>query len=328
MKLCVLHFTLESTLMLKSLLAAATLAVTATTALAEQFTIATLGDTAYGKPEEVYPQYEALISTINAAKPDLVIHVGDTKSGSTPCSDEALDKQLSYLNSFASPLLYSPGDNEWTDCHREKSGKFDPIERLARIRTTYFGDGKTSFGQTKVDVTSQTAEGYPENARMTHKGVLFITAHVPGSNNNFEVRDQKAVAEFFARDAANVKWINDSFATAGDAKAVVVGMQANMFEADWNVEGDENWSRHSGYINVGTAIMENAAKFGKPVLLVYGDSHTYSSGRPFPTKAPNVISLQVPGEKQMHAVSVTIDTETTGVFSTSIIMNPALAKSN
>ncbi len=57
--------------------------------------------------------------------------------------------------------------------------------------------------------------------------------------------------------------------------------------------------------------MDNAAKFGKPVLLVYGDSHTYSSGRPFPTKVPNVISLQVPGEKQMHAVSVTIDTGTT-----------------
>jgi hypothetical protein len=323
-----LQSTMQESAMLKTIFAAATLAFTSATALAEQFTVVTLGDTAYGKPEEVYPQYETLISTINAAKPDLVIHVGDTKSGSTPCSDEALDKQLSYLNSFAAPTLYSIGDNEWTDCHREKAGKFDPIERLARIRSTYFGDGKKSFGQMRVDVTSQAAEGYPENARMMHKGVLFITANVPGSNNNFEIRDPKAVAEFFARDAADVKWINDSFAAAGDAKAIVIGLQANMFEADWNVEGDEAWSRHSGYGNIGSAIMENAAKFGKPVMLSYGDSHTYSSGRPFPTKAPNVISLQVPGEKQMHAVAVTIDTDTTGVFSTSIIMNPALAKTN
>jgi hypothetical protein len=313
--------------MIKAFAFTAALMLSTSLAMAEQFTIATLGDTAYGKPEEVYPQYEKLISTINDLKPDLVIHVGDTKSGSTPCSDEMLAAQLAYLNSFAAPLLYSPGDNEWTDCHRKAAGEFKPLERLAKIRTTYFADATKSFGTAKVDVTSQAAEGYPENARMSHKGVLFITAHVPGSNNNFEIRDPEAVAEFFARDKANVKWINDSFAAAGDAKAVVIGMQANMFESDWNTGGDEAWMRNSGYMNVGNAIIENSAKFGKPVLLVYGDSHTYSSGRPFPTKAPNVISLQVPGEKQMHAVSVTIDTETTGVFSTSIIMNPALAAS-
>jgi hypothetical protein len=311
--------------MFKSILTATILTLTATSAFAEPFTIVTLGDTAYGKPEEVYPQYEALIATINAEKPELVIHVGDTKSGSTPCSDEVLDKQLSYLNSFAAPLLYSPGDNEWTDCHREKAGKFDPLERLNRIRTTYFAAPTKSFGQTKLDVTSQAAEGYPENAMMIHKDVAFIVVHVPGSNNNFEIRDPKAVAEFFTRDAADVKWINASFASAKDAKAIVIGMQANMFEFDWNAEKDETWLRHSGFLNIGNAIIENAAKFGKPVLLVYGDSHTYSSGRPFPTKAPNVISLQVPGEKQMDAVEVTIDTATTGVFSTSLIKNPALS---
>jgi hypothetical protein len=313
--------------MLKILSFSTALLLSTSMAFAEQFTIATLGDTAYGKPEEVYPQYEKLISTINDFRPDLVIHVGDTKSGSTPCSDKMLDEQLAYLNTFNAPLLYSPGDNEWTDCHRKAAGEFKPLERLARIRTTYFNDATKSFGKTKVDVTSQATDGYPENARMTHKGVAFITTHVPGSNNNFEIRDPEAVAEFFARDKANIKWINDSFAAAGDAKAIVIAMQANMFEADWNIGGDETWMRHSGFMNVGNAILENAAKFGKPVLLVYGDSHTYSSGRPFPTKAPNVISLQVPGEKQMHAVSVTIDTETTGVFSTSIIKNPALAVS-
>jgi hypothetical protein len=311
--------------MFKPILTATILALTASTALAEPFTIVTLGDTAYGKPAEVYPQYAALIGAINARKPDLVVHVGDTKSGSTPCSDEALSQQLSYLNSFASPLLYSIGDNEWTDCHREKAGKFDPLDRLAFIRKTYFGTPTKSLGQTKVEVTSQAADGYPENARMMHKDVAFITVHVPGSNNNFEVRDPKAVAEFFARDAADVKWINDSFAAVKDANAIVIGMQANMFEFDWNDEKDETWLRHSGFINIGNAIIDNAAKFGKPVLLVYGDSHTYSMGRPFPAKAANVMSLQVPGEKEMHAVEVTIDTATSGIFSTSLIRNPALS---
>lgn len=109
---------------------------------------------------------------------------------------------------------------------------------------------------------------------MMHKDVAFITAHVPGSNNNFEVRDPKAVAEFFARDATDVKRINESFAAAKDAKAIVIGNQANMFEFDWNAEKDKTWLRHSGFINIGNAIIDYAAKFGKPVLLVYGDSHT------------------------------------------------------
>ncbi len=311
--------------MFKSLCTTALLAMISTSALAEPFTIVTLGDTGYGKPEEVNPQYEALIATLNSMKPELVVHVGDTKSGSTPCSDEALGKQLSYLNSFNAPTLYSIGDNEWTDCHREKAGKFDPLERLALIRKSYFGDGKKSFGQVKSDVASQAAEAFPENARMMHKDVMFITANVPGSNNNFEVRDPRSVAEFFTRDAADVKWMNESFAAAKDAKAIVIGIQANIFESDWNSEGDETWMRHSGYSNIGQAIIDNSAKFGKPVLLVYGDSHIYSSGRPFPTKAPNVMSLEVPGEKYMDAVEVTIDTATSGVFSTSLIKNPALS---
>ena len=61
-------------------------------------------------------------------------------------------------------------------------------------------------------------------------------------------------------------------------------------------------------------------------LLVYGDSHTFSQSRPFPESAPNVMALQVPGEKRMNAVEVTIDPATSGVFSVTEIMNPALAK--
>ena len=160
---------------------------------------------------------------------------------------------------------------------------------------------------------------------MMHKDVAFITAHVPGSNNNFEVRDPKAVAEFFVRDAADVKWINDSFAAAKDAKAIVIGIQANMFEFDWNSENDETWLRHSGFLNVGNAIIDNAAKFGKPVLLVYGDSHTYTVGQPFPTKAKNVVSLEVPGDKDMNAVEVVIDPAAAQPFVTSVLKNPALS---
>lgn len=309
----------------RTLAATALLCLGATVAAAEPFTVVALGDTAYGKPEEVYPAYEALIGAINARRPELVIHVGDTKSGSTPCSDTILGDQLAFLNRFEAPLLYSPGDNEWTDCHREKSGRFDPLERLAFIRASYFSDPTRSFGMNPIALSSQAAAGYPENARAMMNGVMFVTAHVVGSNNNFEIRDKAAVDEFFARDAANIAWLKDSFAAAKaeGAGALVLGQQADMFEFDWAAEGDETWLRHSGFRDYGETLIAEAAAFGKPVLLVYGDSHVFRAARPFPMTAPNVLALEVPGEKQMDAVEITIDPATSGVFSTALIRNPA-----
>jgi hypothetical protein len=105
-------------------------------AAAEPLEIVVLGDAPYGEPAEVYPPFETLIETIDAAGPDLVIHVGDTKSGGTPCSDGILADQLAFLGGFVAPMIYTPGDNEWTDCHRQAAGGFDPVERLARIRET------------------------------------------------------------------------------------------------------------------------------------------------------------------------------------------------
>lgn len=292
-------------------------------AQAQPFTIIALGDAPYGEPAEVYPIYETLIKTINDRAPKLVIHVGDIKSGSTPCSDELLMQQLTYMNSFAAPVLYTPGDNEWTDCHRKNAGAFDPLDRLAFVRANFFASPKT-LGTAPMDVTSQATDGYPENARMMLNDVMFVTAHVVGSNNNFEIRDINAVTEFMARDAANMKWLEDSFADAAASKALVLSIQADMFEFDWNETGDESWLRHSGFSAFGPKLIELSAAYGKPVLLVYGDSHTFRQARPFPSKANNVLALEVPGEAAMHAVEITIDTATTGVFSVNFVTNPAV----
>jgi hypothetical protein len=310
----------------RSLVPAVALAVLAGSALAEPFRFVAIGDMPYGKPEAVYEPYRALIGAINAGKPDLVIHIGDTKSGGTPCSDEMLTDQLGFLNSFDAPVLYSPGDNEWTDCHRKAAGGFDPLDRLAFIRRTYFTDPAKSFGKTRVDVASQADKGFPENARLLHKEVMFIVAHVVGSNNNFEIRDIKAAEEFMARDEANLRWLRQGFeaATAASAKAVVLAIHADMFEFDWNAFGDETWLRHSGFQRFGAAVQEQAKAFGKPVLLIYGDSHIFRVTRPFPQTAPNVTALEVFGEKDMHATIVTADPALREVFAFGTILNPAL----
>ena len=74
-----------------------------------------IGDIPYGEPAaEAFP---AVVDRINA-DPDveLVAHLGDIKSGSTLCNDEYFAFVRSQFDRFADPLVYTPGDNEWTDC--------------------------------------------------------------------------------------------------------------------------------------------------------------------------------------------------------------------
>lgn len=87
-----------------------------------EFAIVALGDMPYGPPEKVHGAFAALIEEINRRSPLLTIHIGDTKSGVTPCSDQRLLEQRDFMNRFASALIYTPGDNEWTDCHRILAG--------------------------------------------------------------------------------------------------------------------------------------------------------------------------------------------------------------
>ena len=62
-----------------------------------------------------------------------VVHDGDLKSGSSLCSDEVLRDMLDVFQASKTPLVYVPGDNEWTDCHRASNGGYDPLERLDNL---------------------------------------------------------------------------------------------------------------------------------------------------------------------------------------------------
>src|SRR3712207_208337 len=97
------------------------------------YAFAVIGDIPYGAPAaEAFPE---VVDRINAA-PDveLVAHLGDIKSGSTLCSDEYFTFIRGQFDRFDDPLVYTPGDNEWTDCHRTNNGGYNPLERLDTIR--------------------------------------------------------------------------------------------------------------------------------------------------------------------------------------------------
>ncbi|NBU71875.1 MAG: hypothetical protein EBS53_10585, partial [Bacteroidetes bacterium] len=153
-----------------------------TTDQPQAFTFVALGDLPYGNPTQTYPRYRALIDQINQRQPVFSIHIGDFKSGSTLCSDEEFTHQRDHFNRFAKGLVYTPGDNEWTDCHRKNNGSYDPLERLDTLRRMFYSPGR-SLGQQTLAVVNQSTQQSPfapyiENQRWVHQQVLFVTLHI------------------------------------------------------------------------------------------------------------------------------------------------------
>ena len=78
---------------------------------ANAFDFAVMGDMPYKLPDD-YPKVDRLIGAINKMKPAFTLHVGDIKSGSSPCTDEVFKRAFEQLQTVEGPLVYTIGDNE------------------------------------------------------------------------------------------------------------------------------------------------------------------------------------------------------------------------
>lgn len=296
---------------------------------ARAFTFIGWGDVPYAIPGD-YAKVDRLIAAMNRAKPVFSIHVGDVKAGNTPCSDEVLQRALAQIQTVEHPVIYSIGDNEWTDCHRADNGKFDPRERLAKLRQMYFPKPGQSLGKVPLAVESQALKDarrakFVENQRFTHNGVMFVVPHIVGSNNGFEPIDPKAAEEFFERNEANVAWLKESFALAASsgASAVVVAFQANPY--DTRRSAGTSLPVSSGFHATVREITAGAQAFAKPVLVIHGDQHTLEleSFRDVQFRpVPNVLRLQLWGAGKVHAMRITVDPDMPGVFSFAPLIVP------
>src|SRR5207249_12006072 len=112
-----------------------------------------------------------------------------------PCTDELFQRRKAGFDRLRHPLVYTFGDNEWTDCDRSV---FDPVERLNKLRDI-FTLGTTSLGQPSMPLVRQSDDPnyrlYRENVRWTRDGVLFVALNIPGSNNGLG-HNRKMDAEF------------------------------------------------------------------------------------------------------------------------------------
>ena len=269
----------------------------------------------YTLPKD-YERFENVIKTINEQNQAFTINVGDIKSSSTLCTEEAYNKMLNYFQQFSKPLIYVPGDNEWTDCNKKDAGSYDPEERLEVIRKLFFRD-KNTFGKEKFLLTSQSQQPrfskYVENNRWDYATVSFATIHIVGTNNNFVPTSKNGNKEFYERETANLSWLEEVFqsATSKNSMAVVLAIHADMFNS-----GKES----SGFERFKNRLKELVTDFKKPVLLVNGDSHVFLVEKPIYeneklSKAlDNFTRLQVYGENNMHAVKITINPTSVAVF--------------
>jgi hypothetical protein len=283
----------------------------ASIAMAQNFKFIALGDMPYNIPED-YIRYERLIQRINSKSPAFSIFVGDTKSGSTPCSDEYNLIVEGYFKKFISPLLYSPGDNEWTDCHRPLAGSYDPIERLQTLRQKFF-QSKFSLGKQKISLTRQADldphfSKFVENSLWVKNHFLFVNVHITGSNNNFE-RDDRSKAEYYERNQANLSWIKYAFQQAlkMNYQGIIFSYQADMFFSPKQAIESE-----SGYRETLQLLSTSAEAFKKPVLLIHGDSHRLVIDQPLKTVdqkhvLENVIRLEVMGANEVQAVEIQVN---------------------
>jgi hypothetical protein len=287
------------------------------------FSYAVYGDAPYGTSPTDTSETVAtpgFIAKVNAdAAVSGIVHVGDIHSGSQYCT-EAYDRQIAALwSTFADPMVYTPGDNEWSDCHKKKEGggtydaasgtinyvtdgsgnpvdyaSGNPVANLALVRSIFFPHAGATLGSGSLDVLSQAEvdnsahpsdSQYVENVIWRRKGVLFVTINVPGGSNN-DADPWYGVPTASAEQAAEA-----SERTAADLRwldrAFAMAQAADaqgvvvVAQADmWDRDGGASNAHLTNYEPIIGSLAAHTTALGKPVLLLNGDSHVYRSDDP------------------------------------------------
>jgi hypothetical protein len=279
---------------------------------------AVMGDTPY--TAEQRRQFPALVQTVNADPAvEMVLHAGDVKSSDSPCTDATLRDRAGLFDTFTDPFVLTPGDNEWTDCHKLAAGQYLPTERLTAVRRILFPNPGSTLGRNPMPVTTQLSGSSPyvENVRFERSGIVFATVHVVGSNNDRSKwsglpggdRPAERQAEYTARDAADRAWIDAAFdrAEATGAPGVLLLLQAEPRDV-------------AAFRPIRSKIVERARAFAGQVLLVHGDEHRYEV-EPSYAGVANLTRLETFGGAAGKWLKVTADPDKAAVFSWQVRAN-------
>jgi hypothetical protein len=261
-----------------------------------RYDVAVFGDVPYSS--SAITKYDRMIADINGQDIALSSHVGDIgASGSATCTDAVLDRETARFDTLDDPLVYTPGDNEWTDCGSASV----QLNRLSAIRQKVFRDtGTQSRGRTTMGLESQASRGYPENTRWQRGPVTFATLHVVGSSDN------RGAAEHGPRRQATIDWLRETFAEAEERGDVGVVLLA---QKDPNLTG----SVTTAYRSMHDAVLDEVADFDGEVLFVSGDAHNHLQVDDV-GGLDNFRWVRVEGDSRVSYVRITVDTEADELF--------------
>jgi hypothetical protein len=315
----------------------------------ERFAIGLWGDLPYS---DVQAQVGVpnLIADMNKQELAFTVHDGDLKAGNgtpgsvtpTICSDALYVQGLGFFNALRAPAIFTTGDNDWTDCDRPSNGSFNSLERLDHERQVFFST-PFSLGQRRLLMEVQSTPlclgvngptPCVENRRWFRGGVTFATLNVQGSCNNLcdTAPDPK---EFAARNAADIAWLQETFAVAkshGSAAVMLIsqadpgwdlstGVGAPLRDPKTLVETD---GLPDGFHDFLVALRTEVIAFQRPVAYVHGDSHYFRVDKPFLTstgqRLENFTRVETFGDNQANGTNdvnwlkVTVDSRSREVF--------------
>ena len=322
-----------------------------------QTVIAAIGDWPYS--QYLLDNAHLLTNSVNTyAGVDFVLHVGDLHSGSMPCTSAGTLPPISTSNpgwnaavfhefqQFKTPVVYTPGDNEWADCHKSKQkSSGHPLRELAAVRSLFFAKPGITLGREKrvmsqaefYDIGHPEDSQFVENVMWKQNDVVFVTLNIPGGSNDDTTlwtgifkNDTLQATDRVARLPANLRWLQAAFALAKrhHAKAVVVAEQADLWDKEVGLT-DTAPAALANYTPYVAELATQALAFKRPVLLVNGDTHLFVADRPLadPTSqtgkyhnvaaVPNLQRLVVQGSTNDPGewLRITIDPSTPEVFS-------------
>ena len=183
-----------------------------------------------------------------------------------------------------------------------------------------------------------------ENRRWTVRGVTYATLNIPGSCNNL-CDTAPDLAEYTARNHANIVWMQETFvaAQARRSAAVMFISQANpgwdptdpirapLRDAKSLAQTD---GQPDGYQEYLTALRNEVIAFRKPVAYVHGDSHYFRVDKPLldslGRRLENFTRIETFGDNQGNGtndvqwIRVSVDIRNGEVFS----FQPQIVPSN
>ena len=319
----------------------------------ESYTIGLFGDMPYNALGR--SQYPNLLADINQHNVAFSIFDGDLKAGGDgPCSNGLYSTAIANFNTLQRPLVWLPGDNDWTDCWGRYGPSqlqyFDPIERLNYERQQ-FDSTDQSLGQKTLTLARESSEGgqysiYSENVRWVYGPVVYVGLDVQGSNDNYpyhgtdaeggpsipvrsDAEIQRQRDEETARKAANLHWLSEGFVYAKQigAKGVLIDWQADPnFNNEQHLTNSHDWDAFPDYVN---ALRSESESFSGQVALVHGDSHYFKIDKPLNRSSDGgvlttVSRVETFGARNTHWVSATIDPNDPNLF----VFQPRIVAAN